>query len=121
MANKLPLELNVAHSPGFWHSNPFHDCPGWQRLPAMQALPFHVSFGWQADAVLAGADALTQFPFFPADCPAGHGHGPSLQILRRRSDSPGFGCGSLQAPFAQILRRRSGSAPLCSFSFSLVG
>jgi len=85
---------------------------------AAQALPFQDSFGWQAEAVLAGAEVGTQFPFFPAACPAGHGHDPSLQILRRRSASAGFDSGSLHAPFAQIRRRRSGSGTLRSFSFA---
>src|SRR5216683_204156 len=43
-ANKPALELNVAHWPGFAHSNPFHDSPAWHRFPAMQALPFQYSF-----------------------------------------------------------------------------
>jgi len=138
-ANKPALELNVAHWPGFAHSNPFHDSPAWHRFPAMQALPFQYSFGWQAeaapvqilpfhdsfawhaDAVLGGAGVVTQFPFFPADCPGGHSlHEPFGQILRRRSASPGFGSGSLQAPLVQIRRRKSGSGTLLPFSFSLI-
>src|SRR6266851_2826514 len=116
-ANKPALELNVAHWPGFAHSNPFHDSPAWHRFPAMQALPFHDSFAWHADAVLGGAGVVTQFPFFPADCPGGHSlHEPFGQILRRRSASPGFGSGSLQAPLVQIRRRKSGSGTLLPFS-----
>jgi len=43
-------------------------------------------------------------------CPGGQVHGPFRQTLRRRSDSAGFACGSLQLAPSQIRRRKSGSA-----------
>src|SRR5260370_37496862 len=118
MASKLALELNMAHWPGVEHSNPFHDSPAWHRFPAMHELPFQNSFAWQAGADLAEAAVATQFPFFPDDCPAWQGHGPLVQILRRRSPCSGFGSGSLHAPLVQIRRRRAGSGALRAFSFS---
>jgi hypothetical protein len=86
----------------------------------MQLLPFQDSFGGHnVEAVSADAAVATQVPFLPFEPPGGHSaQGPSLQILRRKSASAGFGSGSLQSPLGQILRRRSDSGVLLSFSFS---
>jgi hypothetical protein len=86
----------------------------------MQLLPFQDSFGGHnVEAVSAGAAVATQVPFLPFESPGGHSaQGPSLQILRCKSASAGFGSGSLQSPLGQILRRRSDSGVLLSFSFS---
>ncbi|HXC44294.1 MAG TPA: hypothetical protein VNY51_12330 [Candidatus Dormibacteraeota bacterium] len=86
----------------------------------MQLLPFQDSFGGHSvEAVSAGAAVATQVPLLPFEPPGGHSaQWPSLQILRRKSASAGFGSGSLQSPLGQILRRRSDSGVLLSFSFS---
>src|ERR1700730_17743973 len=116
-ANRSPLELNIAHWPAFTHSAPFHDSPARHRFVAVQELSFQYSFGWQLYAVVSGAGVVTQFPFFPAECPGGHcTHEPFGQILRRKSASPGFGSGSLHEPLGQMRRRRSAVGFLLSFS-----